>query len=214
MRFAAGAAVAGMLAIGAADLFAELTDRGAPKGRQFSFTMDSTKSVIFDGSDPTLSPSKPRLLTRQIWVYVPAKYVDGTAAPILVIQDGPGPLTEISRALAPYYAKSGDHQRQVASLLVQLSSVQDKDEQKGLLTLLEPRARLWNYWVSVLFLKTYLEAAGGAPFLPSDQAETSLLLYIFYLEKAIFELEYELANRPDRVPIALKGILRALEVNA
>ncbi len=43
---------------------------------------------------------------------------------------------EISRLLAPYYAKSGDHQRQVASLLVQLSSVQDQDEQKGLLTLL------------------------------------------------------------------------------
>ena len=43
---------------------------------------------------------------------------------------------EISRALGPYYEKKGDHQRQVASLLVQLSSVQEKDEQKGLLTLL------------------------------------------------------------------------------
>jgi tetratricopeptide (TPR) repeat protein len=43
---------------------------------------------------------------------------------------------EISRALAPHYAKSGDYQRQVASLLVQLSSVQDRDEQKGLLALL------------------------------------------------------------------------------
>ncbi len=43
---------------------------------------------------------------------------------------------EISRALAPQYAKAGDYQRQVASLLVQLSSVQEKDEQKGLLDLL------------------------------------------------------------------------------
>lgn len=43
---------------------------------------------------------------------------------------------EISRALAPQYAKAGDYQRQVASLLVQLSSVQEKDEQKGLLELL------------------------------------------------------------------------------
>jgi enterochelin esterase-like enzyme len=77
----------------------ELTDRGAPKGRQFTFTMDSTKSTIFDGKDPTLTPSKPRSLTRQITVYVPARYVDGTPAPILVIQDGPGPMTEISRAL-------------------------------------------------------------------------------------------------------------------
>lgn len=43
---------------------------------------------------------------------------------------------DISRALAPQYSKSGDHQRQVASLLVQLSSAQSKDEQKSLLSIL------------------------------------------------------------------------------
>ena len=43
---------------------------------------------------------------------------------------------DISRALAPVYAKAGDYQRQVASLLVQLSSVQDRDEQKHLLGML------------------------------------------------------------------------------
>lgn len=43
---------------------------------------------------------------------------------------------DISRALAPLYARAGDYQRQVASLLVQLNSVQEKDEQKSLLNLL------------------------------------------------------------------------------
>lgn len=43
---------------------------------------------------------------------------------------------DISRALAPLYARAGDYQRQAASLLVQLNSVQDKDEQKSLLNLL------------------------------------------------------------------------------
>lgn len=43
---------------------------------------------------------------------------------------------DISRALAPVYARAGDHQRQAASLLVQLNSVQDADEQKRLLDLL------------------------------------------------------------------------------
>ncbi|MFZ5470742.1 MAG: tetratricopeptide repeat protein [Myxococcota bacterium] len=43
---------------------------------------------------------------------------------------------DISKALAPHYAKGGDYQRQVASLLVQLSTVQGKEEQKGLLSLL------------------------------------------------------------------------------
>lgn len=44
--------------------------------------------------------------------------------------------TDISRALAPVYARAGDFQRQVASLLVQLASAQDRDESKALLTLL------------------------------------------------------------------------------
>jgi enterochelin esterase-like enzyme len=61
--------------------------------------MDSTKSMIFDGTDKTLDRSKQRSLTRQITVYVPAKYVDGTPAPILVIQDGPGPIDQIAFAL-------------------------------------------------------------------------------------------------------------------
>lgn len=43
---------------------------------------------------------------------------------------------EIARALAPHYGKSGDYQRQVASLLVQLSGVQELEEKKGLLSLL------------------------------------------------------------------------------
>src|SRR5690349_16415848 len=54
----------------------ELTDKGAPKGRSFRFSMDSSKSTIFDGQDATLNPQKPRLLTRQIDVYVPARYRD------------------------------------------------------------------------------------------------------------------------------------------
>jgi hypothetical protein len=85
----------------------ELTNRGAPHGRRFNFTMDSTKSVIFDGGDPTLMPSKPRLLTRAIAVYVPARYVEGTAAPILVIQDGPGPIDAISYAIDNLDAADG-----------------------------------------------------------------------------------------------------------
>jgi tetratricopeptide (TPR) repeat protein len=44
--------------------------------------------------------------------------------------------TDIARSLGPVYAKAGDFQRQVASLLVLLASAQDRDEVKALLTLL------------------------------------------------------------------------------
>lgn len=43
---------------------------------------------------------------------------------------------DIARALAPVFARAGDYQRQVASLLAQLPAVQDRAEQKGLLSLL------------------------------------------------------------------------------
>jgi enterochelin esterase family protein len=85
----------------------DLTDRGAPRGRRFQFLMDSTKSAIFDGRDTTVNPSL-RELVRQVSVYVPAQYRDGTPAPILVMQDGPPspsgwgdgpPFDAVSRAL-------------------------------------------------------------------------------------------------------------------
>jgi enterochelin esterase-like enzyme len=76
----------------------DLTDRGSPKGRSFTFSMPLAESDIFDGKDPTLNASKVNE-TRSISVYVPAKYEDGDAAPVLVIQDGPGELGSVKNAL-------------------------------------------------------------------------------------------------------------------
>ena len=75
----------------------ELSDQGNPKGKSFSFVMQLADSKLFDGKDPTLT--KAANTTRSINVYVPAKYLDGTPAPVLVIQDGPGELTQVARAL-------------------------------------------------------------------------------------------------------------------
>ncbi len=77
---------------------ADLADRGNPKGRSFSFNLPLSSSKIFDGKDPTLDPGKVGQ-NRSISVYVPAKYVDGDFAPLLVIQDGPGELGMVKNAL-------------------------------------------------------------------------------------------------------------------
>lgn len=77
----------------------DLTDRGAPKGKSFQFSMTLANSAIFNGKDTTLDRSKPVNATRSISVYVPAKYQDGTAAPVLVIQDGPGDIGLVKNAL-------------------------------------------------------------------------------------------------------------------
>jgi len=70
----------------------------------------------------------------------------------------------------------------------------------------EAWARAWQRWVSGAFLRGYLAAARGAPFLPRDGAELAALLELFLLEKAVYELAYELNNRPDWVGIPLQGI--------
>jgi predicted trehalose synthase len=47
--------------------------------------------------------------------------------------------------------------------------------------------------------------------LPAGEAAIGHLLSVFELEKAVYELRYELDNRPDWVAIPVAGILRLLE---
>jgi maltose alpha-D-glucosyltransferase / alpha-amylase len=75
---------------------------------------------------------------------------------------------------------------------------------------LESWAAYWTQWVSALYLRGYLDAAKGAPFLASTMEEFRILLDVFILEKAVYEIAYELNNRPDWVRIPLDGILRLL----
>lgn len=77
----------------------DLTDLGNPKGTLFEFAMPLSESRIFRGDDKTLDPKKPVRKERKIFVYVPAKYQDGTKAPILVMHDGPNRLGLVRNAL-------------------------------------------------------------------------------------------------------------------
>jgi maltose alpha-D-glucosyltransferase/alpha-amylase len=76
---------------------------------------------------------------------------------------------------------------------------------------LEVWGRLWTLWVSAVFLKAYLAVAGETPLIPRNRGELQVLLDAFLLEKAMYELAYELNNRPDWVRIPIQGILELLE---
>jgi trehalose synthase-fused probable maltokinase len=60
------------------------------------------------------------------------------------------------------------------------------------------------------FLEHYLATVDQA-LLPAGEAAIMNLLSIFELEKAIYELQYELDNRPEWLPIPVAGIVRMLE---
>ena len=75
---------------------------------------------------------------------------------------------------------------------------------------LEPWARIWQTWTCGAFLRAYLTGTQGALFLPADPTQREMLLRFFMLDKALYELNYELNNRPDWVRIPLWGIFDLL----
>ena len=68
----------------------------------------------------------------------------------------------------------------------------------------------WEERARAAFLEGYYEAV-DARLLPPGQDATDKLLTVFELEKAVYELRYELNNRPDWVGIPVAGIVRLLE---
>ena len=76
---------------------------------------------------------------------------------------------------------------------------------------LEQWAHGWWSWVSAAFLKSYLENPQVGTLLPAATGQRNVLLQAFLLEKVLYELRYEMNNRPDWVRIPLKGILSLLE---
>ena len=72
---------------------------------------------------------------------------------------------------------------------------------------LEPWARLWERSTGAEFLRAYRNTVQDAPFLPSSADGFRSLLAVFLLDKALYELSYELNNRPAWVRIPLIGIL-------
>jgi maltose alpha-D-glucosyltransferase / alpha-amylase len=73
-------------------------------------------------------------------------------------------------------------------------------------------ARSWQTWSSWAFLKGYTAAAGDAPFMPKSDDEMRVLLNAFQMEKAVYEVGYELNNRPNWLPVPIAGIQQLLGI--
>ncbi len=72
----------------------------------------------------------------------------------------------------------------------------------------------WRAATTAAFLAGYRETIAGCPSYPEDAAAVDRLLNLFLLEKALYEICYEAANRPLWVRIPLKGVSSLLELEA
>lgn len=87
--------------------------------------------------------------------------------------------------------------------------MRDQDRER-----IEPCLKVWTSWMSAEFMKAYLttieSSDTGRSILPANIEETEALLDLYVLEKALYEVGYELRSRPDWVGIPLKGVLNLL----
>ncbi|MBC7840355.1 MAG: putative maltokinase [Nitrospiraceae bacterium] len=114
------------------------------------------------------------------------------------------PIMDVAGMLRSFYYAS------YASLLHQQLGLHAEDAGASF----EPWIRFWYGWVSVAFLKSYLRIAENVSFWPGTLLELRVLLDAHLLEKAVYEIGYELNNRPDWVRIPIRGVLDILEMHA
>ena len=96
------------------------------------------------------------------------------------------------------------------AIVMALHQVAESGIDEDTMHLLDGWANDLHTWLSAAFLRGYLETVGESPIVPSDPNHLRLLLDAHVVEKAAYELEYEVNNRPGWVEIPLHGILNTL----
>lgn len=74
-----------------------------------------------------------------------------------------------------------------------------------------PFVEQWYHYMSGFFMKAYLETVDDSPIIPPQKGDLEILLKTFLLQKAIYELNYEVNNRPSWVMVPLRGIRAILD---
>jgi maltose alpha-D-glucosyltransferase/alpha-amylase len=75
-------------------------------------------------------------------------------------------------------------------------------------------AEAWETQARQAFLDSYRAAIDGCVTWPADPATAARLIDLFLIEKALYEVRYELDNRPDWLDVPVNGLLRLLSGSA
>ena len=107
--------------------------------------------------------------------------------------------------------------RDVAGMLRSLhyAAFQQLKQDAGLrpedIPFLEDWAQNWYRHVASVYLNSYLKEMEGSNLVPKDSEQIKILLEAFLLDKAFYEVNYEMLNRPEWISIPLRGIEEILE---
>ncbi|MEO6572671.1 MAG: alpha-amylase, partial [Polyangiaceae bacterium] len=108
------------------------------------------------------------------------------------------PLRDVAGMLRSF------HNAAYAALLED-GAVRDTDR-----PLLEPWAVAWTSWDSAAYLRSYLETAAEARFVPGDRAQLAMLLDTLLLGNVFRELGAELREPSERMRIPMHGLAHML----
>jgi maltose alpha-D-glucosyltransferase/alpha-amylase len=112
------------------------------------------------------------------------------------------PLRDVAGMLRSF------HYAAHSAVLKQMPLLSNPEDDK---LLLQHWSQYWYIWVSAEFLNTYLDIMAQTGLLPDKPEQLKILLDAFLLDKALYEVSYELNNRPEWVGVPLQGILQLME---
>jgi maltose alpha-D-glucosyltransferase/alpha-amylase len=93
------------------------------------------------------------------------------------------------------------------------AAIVDRLEQRDptKLEAIRPLAQAWRVAAMRRFIQSYRAQVEGCPVLPENAAEFDRLLELFLIEKALYEIAYEAANRPSWIAIPIRGVLGLMD---
>jgi maltose alpha-D-glucosyltransferase/alpha-amylase len=103
------------------------------------------------------------------------------------------------------------HYAAQSALLRQVSLAPRPEEE---MALLQDWAQYWYILVAAAFLRAYLDNIKKTGLLPDHTGQLRILLDAFLLERSIYEIGYELNNRPEWLKIPLQGLLQLMDYPA
>ncbi|MFN3821380.1 MAG: maltose alpha-D-glucosyltransferase, partial [bacterium] len=71
-------------------------------------------------------------------------------------------------------------------------------------------AKSWELWATVSFLTQYRKHSQNLPIFPKDETAAEAFLEALLIERALYEIQYELHNRPQWLGVPLRGLLSLL----